>query len=87
MAWVTALIVAGLGLYGLGVAMQGHQWYIAFSAGIITGLGIVLNYKRKSVHRRRLHENRKTSDDADRDELRLLSLSEYRNWKVIRPRP
>ena len=82
----SALIAAGLLLYGLSLVVAGEPKYLAVAGGVLAGLGIARIVWSRPLRDRTL-ETRQLNLDADvkAATMRVLGPSrDNRSWKVIR---
>ena len=72
-----AMIAVGLLLYVLSLIIPGEQWYLSFSAGVLTGLGIVRAIISFSKQDRNLAVRQYSSDsDVEAATKRVLQALE-----------
>ena len=82
----SALIAAGLLLYGLSLVVAGEPKYLAVAGGVLAGLGIARIMWSRPM-RNRAPETRQPNLDADVEAatMRVLRASKDNgSWKVIR---
>jgi hypothetical protein len=84
-----AMIAVGLLLYVLSLAIPGEQWYLSFSAGVLTGLSIVRAIMGFSNQDRSLAMRQYSSDsEVEAATKRVLKAAgNGRPGRLIRIRP